>query len=559
MFNKIVVFVLVLLIIPTFFSLLRAGFFPMQDDLQAFRIHQMDKCFQDFQIPCRWVPDMGYGFGYPQFNFYPPAVFYFGELIHLAGFQFIDSVKILFGLGFILSALAMFLFLRAVFGVWPAFFGAILYTYTPFKATEVYVRGSISEFWAFIFFPLIFWSIYQIFKVKKLKYFIYLSFTSALLLLTHNLMSMIFFPIVLIWILSLAYVEKNWRIVGKIIAFLFLGFSLAAFYLLPAVLEKPYVHLDSILSGYFDYRQHFVSIHQLFISNYWGFGSSVFGLGDEVSLSAGQIHWAAGLLGLILAVFNFKQNKKIATLVIILSTLALGVLFMIHERSSFIWSQIPLLHWLQFPWRFLALSTFLLSILSAALIYFLSEKLSQKYIKTVSLLILIVTIIVYGRNFQPANWLDIADQDKFSGSLWEKQLTISIFDYLPIYGQLPPNKRAPELPEILDGDAKVTDYKKGSNFQHGEIEVSERATIRLPLFDFPGMIVEVDNQKIHHLNNDCRAQPYCFGLITFSLEKGNHNIFVKLEDTPIRTIGNWISVVSLITVLGVFLKSQKYV
>src|SRR5260221_9240583 len=117
-FNETLVWViaLILLTIPTFWTLLRPGFFPMQDDLQSFRVLEMDKCFSDQQLPCRWVPDMGYQFGYPQFNFYSPSVFYFGELFHLLGLQFIDSVKLLFILGFIFSALTMFLFLQSIFG-----------------------------------------------------------------------------------------------------------------------------------------------------------------------------------------------------------------------------------------------------------------------------------------------------------------------------------------------------------------------------------------------------------------------------------------------------------
>ena len=89
----------VLLTIPTFFSLLRPGFFPMQDDLQAFRIEQMGKCFSDLQIPCYWIPDMGYQYGYPQFLFYSPSVYYVGAFIHLFGIQIIDVVKFFFCLG----------------------------------------------------------------------------------------------------------------------------------------------------------------------------------------------------------------------------------------------------------------------------------------------------------------------------------------------------------------------------------------------------------------------------------------------------------------------------
>ena len=130
---------LIVLTIPLFFAIIRPGFFPMQDDLQAFRIEQMVKCLKDFQFPCRWIPDMGYQYGYPQFNFYPPSVFYIGGLFNLLGIQVIDTVKILFILGFVLSRLTMYFFLKAFLDKWSACIGAILYSYVPYKATEVYV------------------------------------------------------------------------------------------------------------------------------------------------------------------------------------------------------------------------------------------------------------------------------------------------------------------------------------------------------------------------------------------------------------------------------------
>ena len=113
--KKLWIIILLLFIIPSFFRLLRPGFFPIQDDMQVFRLFEMDKCIQDFQIPCRWIPDGGYQYGYPQFNFYAPGVYYLGEIIHLIGFQFIDSIKILFILGFVFSGITMFVLAREFF------------------------------------------------------------------------------------------------------------------------------------------------------------------------------------------------------------------------------------------------------------------------------------------------------------------------------------------------------------------------------------------------------------------------------------------------------------
>ncbi len=547
---------LLLLILPTFYSLIRPGFFPMQDDLQAFRVHQMVKCLSDLQIPCRWIPDMGYQYGYPQFNFYPPSIFYLGGLLNILGIQVIDTVKILFILGFVLSAVTMFVFLKAMFGSWPAFVGAMLYSYAPYKATEVYVRGALSEFWSFVFFPLIFWSIFQLINQGKVKYLIWLALSTALLLTTHNLMSFIFLPLSLIWAISQIIIWKKWKVFPKVFFAFLLGLGVASFFTIPVIFEGKFVHLETLTGGYFDWRQHFVSVKQLFLSNHFGYGSSYLGANDDLSLSTGIIHWALGLLAVVLALFNLKKMKELSGLMLMLGVLELAVLFLLHQRSTFIWENIPAFSLLQFPWRFLSDSTFILSVLGAFAIYNI-----ESYGKKVSLgsgiTIIVLLFILHAPIFQPKAWLNISDSDKFSGQNWEKQLTISIFDYLPVYAKLPPNKKAPLLPDTLDGQADLISFQKGSNYQKGEIDVKKTATIRLPLFDFPGMEVRVDGGKVNHWYDDCRGQEYCLGLITFNVPEGRHKIEARLEDTPVRKISNIITVASVLILMVILFRSKK--
>lgn len=554
--------------IPTFYQLMRPGFFFMQDDLQAMRVHQMFRCFQDFQIPCRWVPDMGYQYGYPQFLYYPPSVYYLGALFHLFGIQIIDSVKILFILGYIFSTLAMFIFLKAFFDgeakekkfvstTLPAFFGAMLYTYIPYKALEVYVRGALNEFWSLVFFPLIFWAIYQLISRKKLKYIIFLALSTAGLLLTHNLMTLIFAPLAIFWCLALLTLKKSWRTIPKIFLGGVLGIGLAAFFTLPVIFEGKYAHLETLVGGYFDYRQHFVSLNRLFISNNFGYGSSGFGQDNNLTLSTGQIQWAVALIGLILSFVFLKKQRNIAILIILFSIIELGVLFLIHQKSSFIWAKLPILVYLQFPWRFLTDSIFLLSFLGSATVFFIS-KISIRFTKIFVILILLGIFILHIQFFQAKEWFGISDKDKFSGPFWEKQLTISIFDYLPIYAKLPPNKKAPNKPEVLEGQVQFINYQKGSDYQVGETESAENSVVRLPLFDFPGMKVTVDGKVIEHKNNDCRGQEYCLGLITFNLPAGRHKILAQLTDTPIRSIGNMITLASFILLLVLVYLSYGY-
>jgi hypothetical protein len=152
--------------------------------------------------------------------------------------------------------------------------------------------------------------------------------------------------------------------------------------------------------------------------------------------------------------------------------------------------------------------------------------------------------------YRVREWYDISDSQKFSGASWKKQITISIFDYTPIYAKLPPPSAAPEQPEVLDGKVDFVEYHKSDRSQEGKVIAHEDSVIRLPLFDFPGMVVYVDGKVVMHRNDDCRGEKYCLGLITFNLEKGVHDVKVLLTDTPVRKISNTISVASLLVLFS---------
>lgn len=547
---KVFPIILIFLTLPVIRQLVRPGFFPMQDDLQAFRVYEMNKCFDDFQIPCRWVPDAGYQYGYPQFNYYPPLPYYLGAILHRIGFQYIDSVKILFILGYIFSAIAMYVLVKSLVGLWGGLVAGALYTYIPYKAVEVYVRGALNEFWALTFFPLILWAIYRLVKTSRIIFLVILSISISFLITTHALMTMIFIPFAGIWALYWLFREK-WKSLPKIILGGVLGFGLSAYFILPLIFERKFAHVESLLSGYFDYRQHFVSLYKLFISMEWGYGSSGFP-SEKLNLSLGVVAWIVGLvIAPAIALIRFRKNKTISILTLVLSLLALFSIFMMHMKSSFIWAKLPFVWFLQFPWRFLGISIFLLSILAGLAVY-----LSGKFKYVLGIALIAVSVYLYLPFFVPKDWLNITDNEKFSGELWEKQLTISIFDYLPIYATLPPWSKAQEFPEVLEGDVEFLEYQKGSNFQKGVVEASKDSRVRIPLFDFPGMRVLVDGQKVEHKNNDCRGERYCRGLITFSIPSGRHEIFVKLYDTPIRKVGNALTLISLGT-LGFLIVKLK--
>lgn len=531
------------------------GYFPMHDDMQVNRLYEMDLCFRDGQIPCRWVPDMGYGYGYPLFNYYPPLPFYFGELVHALGFSFLDSTKVMFIAGFLISGILMFLFARKLWGNWGGLLSSVLYIFAPYHAVDVYVRGAMNEFWALVLLPGIYLALYQLTKTRKRKWGIILSIFIALTLLSHNLMSFIFVPGLFLFWLIIVYFEKSyWKEIAlKTFLYGILGFSLAAFFTLPVLFEAKYVHIETMTMGYFNFLAHYVSLDKLLISRYWGYGSSSWGQTEGMPFQVGYPHWILALV--VFAGFTYlKFKKKILSEIFSFSCffiiLFIFSLFLIHARSTPVWLSISYLKYLQFPWRFLGLVTFSISALGGGIV-FMAKK--EKFKFLIMACLSIITVALNFTYFTPSKRIIITDKEKlFSAKGWNKLQTDAIFDYLPKYAKAPPAGPAPLKPEVKEGIADISEISKGTNWYNFEVNVKKESTLQVPLYDFPVWKASVDKKetKITHDN--------FLGLITIKVPEGEHKVNLKLVNTPIRTLGNLISGFSWLFLLF-FLIRRRFV
>ena len=556
--NRFLILVLVLSI-PTFKGIIRPGYFSMHDDMQAMRIYQMDKCFQDGQIPCRWVPDMGYQYGYPQFNYYGPLPYYVMEFFHLSGVNLFDSVKIGFILALLLGNVAMFVLGKSIWGKWGGVLSALLYAYAPYRAGDIYSRGAMGETWGFVFMPLILYSIYKLVHKPSIKNTGIFALSFAGLFATHNITSFIFTPLAALWTIGLLISCKMNK--QKIVQFLkrftlgsIWAVALSAFFLLPVIFEKSYAHIESMLSGYFNYLAHFVNFKQLFFTTFWAYGSSVAGPHDDLSFFIGPIHLLiVGVITTLLVIKFIKKdssflnlkNKKLVLFICSLLALLISV-FMTHSRSSFIWKTFSPLKYLQFPWRFLSPASFFISFAGGYILSFSSVN------KKITFLLLSLLIILFNSAFfTPKNWYNITPQEKFSGISYGRQLTISIFDYLPIYAQYPPASVAPSHPTVINGSVGITDYIKKSNRITFNTNSKLPSTILLNQFDFPGWVVKVNNKKVEHYHQNE------LGLITFDLPSGINTVKVSLKNTPIRLLGDILTLSSFSLLIYIFFKGKK--
>lgn len=531
-----------LLIIPSFSFLLKPGvYWNMHDDMQLIRQMELEKCLHDGQIPCRWTPDLGYGYGYPLFNFYPQFPYLIGQVFRAFGFSFVATVKLTALTQIVTSYVGMYLLAGTLFGPIGGLLSALFYNYAPYHAVNIYVRGAMNEAWASAFFPLILYFVYRQIRFPRLLNFIGLSLSLAGLFLSHNPMTLVFMPVVVIsavfW--SFPNLKSN---IGRLIYPSVLALGLSSFFLLPMVFESRFVQIESMFSNYYHYSVHFTSLRQLFISNYWGDGPSVWGQADQMSFAVGYLHWILPLfiIPLILFVYRLRFNK---IRLLALASVALGFFyaFLTHERSAFIWELFPLLQKVQFPWRLLNPSVFFFS-LSVGILPTIVKKIlpgSFRLYLYAGFIVILLTLNL--SKFYPLTFGPITDAQKFSGKAWVNQITSGIYDYLPKTAPTAPKSSPAGLVDRVTPDNTMTinNQKHGTDWFFLNLTLSSDAQLILGQIDFPRFVVLDQNRPLAHF-----IDPE-LGRIGVNLKAGNHQLFVKLQNTPLRLFANFISLISI--------------
>lgn len=557
-----------------------SGYFNMHDDLQMMRQFELEKCLLEGQIPCRWVPDMGYGYGFPLFNFYPPLPYIIGEFFRIVGFSFVETVKLTFAFAFIASGITMYFLSKEFFGRIGGILSAIFYIWAPYHSVDIYVRGAMNEAWALVWFPLIFFSAYKLIKEEnklKIKWIILLALSYSALFLSHNLMVMIFTPFFALWVLVHLWVSRMW----KNILYLFIGglwsLGLSAFFTVPALLENKFTQVKGQLVGYYDYTVHFATLKQLLISRFWGYGASVWLEEDNMSFQIGHLYWILSLLIAILLLVRFFRGrgnvidrfKNDNPLLITSFLFAMGWLsaFMTHSRSTFIYKALPALGYIQFSWRFLTLVIFAFSFMIGFIPGIFAglksgRSLIRKLLATppqifISIVLTFCLLVLNWNYFKPehGHMGPLTDQEKFSGKAWSLQQTAGIYDYLPVYAKEAPKEPQTKLAEVIDGKGEISEMKSGSYWGKFEINVfSDIVKVRVNILKFPGWRVFFDGNEIDiYIPADEK-----WGRMWVNIPKGKHFVYVQFFNTTVRTVSNVISVASWSILIFILFKIKPF-
>lgn len=534
------------------FNLFNNKGFSFHDETQIVNLHQYVKIFSFGQFPPRWSPDMNFAYGspYPQFNYQLP--YYLGVAFNKIGFSLLDSYKLILGTSVILGALGMYLFASIYLSSPIAFLASLLYTLTPYRAVDVFVRGTIGESFALGLFPWIFYFASKLKDKSSLKIIIFLAISISCLLLSHQPSAAFGLPIILGIFIFLAIFSKNYKFLFDLLKSSVISVLFSAYYLVPVILEKSLI--QEVLP--FNFYDHFPFIKQLIYSS-WGYGSSNATQYDDMSFQIGFANLFIILVAILIIFFKRKISDKktyIPTLITLGFTFI--VLFLMNIRSSFFWKIYPFTNAIQFPWRLLTMTTILTSILFVYVSKILTGKLSKLFFIVVGLLA--IAPIFY---FHPGTIVDHSDNYYLRRYLPNQVLlegekvSKDYLDYTENYIPLPITAVRPSsMP-----DGKITGTQISTSVEitntnpfniKANLNTSSGDFVTIHNFYYPGWVVKLNGviQKLAINKN---------GAMMIFVPKGSHSLDISYKDTPIRSISNIISLASIILATSLLIYNSK--
>lgn len=547
--KKIDLLILLFFIITSVFTLkdlFKQGFYTSHDGIHNIvRFYYYDQLLKDGQIPPRWASGLLNGYGYPLFIFSYHTPWFIAEILHSTGLSIIDSVKMTFLVGFILSGITMYFFLKIMFGRLPAYIGSFIYLYAPYRFSNILVRAAIGDATIFVFLPLIFLSLYKLKEKKDIdwRWILIGAISFALSLLSHAMVFLFAFFVIILSIIHYYLISKNIYFLRSSIILTVSGFSLSSFYLIPSIIERNYTKFNEIMGNAF-VGNTFLNLKQLIYSP-WGYGM-MRAVEGGMSFQLGFVQWLVLLLSILLIIFlaikrrQIADNKiKDAVFYILVFTVSI---FLMLPPSIFIWRVISKIAVIDFTWRVLVIPVFSSAVLAGFLIY----SIKGKTVKTIMALFIIILAIYTNRNHTRIN----QSLDWPLTFLLELEKTTNSFDeYTPKWVNNGYIKDKRDKIEVNNFTSKVNILSQKSNLLKFSLENTVREKVVINTVYYPGWKVYINDKLIE-------TKPSANGVMEFEVGAGLNNILLKFAETNLRKVSNLISLMTFILLIGLTQKKR---
>jgi hypothetical protein len=552
---------------------------------------ELNQAWQDGILFPRWAPDLAYGYGAPLFSYAPPLLYALTQVLHLTGLALDAAMKGTVILMLLVYSVGAYLLVREIFGAPAGIVAAAAYVYAPYRLREVFVQGNYGQLCGLAFYPLTLWAFLRLAASRQTRYLLAAAISMALLLLSHNISAMLFFPLLGIYLLLL------WRIYGErgrthtpiwrrlpvlFLAAIAIGMGLSAFFWLPAFAERDFIRLAGITQGFFDFRHNFITLSEL-LALPSPLDRSSINPYFPLALGAAQVLLAA--VGIVALPLSFSKRRSPQGQAPSAAAPVLGILFaaafltygfLTLPQSTFVWQHLPFLELAEFPWRMLGPALLSAAVLAGAAAYFVQHHLHLRPILVTGLgiILAISANLAYLFPDQFIPWgtpgpVDAMAYEVESGAIG----TTSTGEFLPTWVDSFPSPQVfalpsiqaeiagepqPEIPYIepnsLPAGASLRTLAHTARTLELQLDAPAPFTAQFRLLYWPGwrlFLSEAPGAQQHEwveMTLGAPSQPH--GLVTASLPAGSYRLRLALTPTPIRSAAAILTTISALLAVG---------
>jgi hypothetical protein len=239
----------------------------------------------------------------------------------------------------------------------------------------------------------------------------------------------------------------------------------------------------------------------------------------------------------------------------------LVAVFMSLPASTPLWEYLPFLSFAQFPWRFLGVAILAVAVLAAASVTLWSG-LRWPYLRLALLGLSLTATVTAAFVHLYSQWPAASREELSAADVVAHEVKTGIIgstsdgECLPVWVVEDPTgsplvrQYLSSLPISKLDVETLPDSAQAELLEHTVVSdeyllsTAEPLTVRFNTFYFPGWQALVDGEPV------IIRPSYPEGLITFEVPAGEHHVSVRFGDTLVRKVGNIVSVVSLLLLVG---------
>jgi uncharacterized membrane protein len=526
-----------------------AGYFGcLKEDTYTFSswAWQFTESLKEGIIYPRWVSLSFWGYGSPTFVLYSPLAFYLVSLIDLFTHSTIASMNIAKFTALFLSGTGVYFLVKEFYPEKVSLLSASFFILLPYSVFEFYYIGSFASLISLIWISPLLLFTYRYIKNKMTADILYAGACYGGLILTHLLNAYMFTFVAVSFTICLFIVHRRIRDLIAAPLTILVGALLSAAYLLPLLYERTFINFRAFISrgSGFRFPDFFILPDQtakLPADNFWPvyYGTIVFHL---------------LFMGILIIFFTFTAmspgKSKSTEPANVVRKFFLGAaiisMMLLFGFSAYLWETIPFFEYIQFPLRWLVVTVFAVSFVSASGFMAGTTAYTKKKVFLVCSLLLTCLFMDF-RFIENAPMLEM-------GKLMPVRSVDWTDEHLPVGidpGKLEHNADWKNKAVIVKGEGKTEVVSWKSAGRVVQVNALRPSSLRVRTFNFPGWMAYVDGARTALRTEDGT------GAIIVDIPQGEHTLDLKFVDTPIRIYSKIISIVSFLALVFTLVLLKK--